>query len=135
MYMLNYLPVGVENAIITIDSYMFHHIYQDKDQVMKQIREFYAGQLTKQVLVNAGNLQFLVAIDLVKGLGIGVKNIFYDPIYEFASKKDIKDTTSTLVEGLFSLVLFIISILVKILNLLFKMIAAFTFDTDYKAKR
>ncbi len=48
------------------------------------------------MLVNAGNLEFLVAIDLVKGLGIGVKNIFYDPIYEFASKKDIKNTTSTL---------------------------------------
>ena len=75
---------------------MFHHIYEDKNQVLKQIREFYTGQLTKQVLVNAGNLEFLVAIDLVKGLGIGVKNIFYDPIYEFASKKDIKNTTSTL---------------------------------------
>jgi hypothetical protein len=31
------LPVGIENAIITIDSYMFYHIYEDKTQVMKQI--------------------------------------------------------------------------------------------------
>jgi hypothetical protein len=41
-------------------------------------------------------LEFLVAFDLVKGLGVGVKNIFYDPIYEFASNKDLKNTTSTL---------------------------------------
>lgn len=50
------LPVGIENAIITIDSYMFHHIYEDKEQVMKQIKEFYKSELTKQVLINAGNL-------------------------------------------------------------------------------
>ena len=48
---------------------------------MKQIQEFYKSELTKQVLINAGNLEFLVAIDLIKNLGIGVKNIFYDPIY------------------------------------------------------
>ena len=76
-----------------------------------------------------------MAIDLVKGLGIGVKNIFYDPIYEFASNKDIKNTTSTLIEGLFSLVLFIISFFVKIANLIFKIFATCTFDSDYKAKR
>lgn len=63
---------------------------------MKQIKEFYKSELTKQVLINAGNLQFLFAVDLIKNLGIGVKNIFYDPIYEFASNKDIKNTTSTL---------------------------------------
>ncbi len=41
MEMLNMLPVGIENAIITIDSYLFHHIYEDRDQVLKQIKEFY----------------------------------------------------------------------------------------------
>lgn len=87
------------------------------------------------MLINAGNLEFLVAIDLIKNLGIGVKNIFYDPIYEFASNKDIKNTTSTLLEGLFSLVLLIISFFVKICNLVFKILAICTFDTDYKAKR
>lgn len=45
------------------------------------MREFYWSELTKQILVNAGNMEFLVAFDLVKGLGVGVKNIFYDPIY------------------------------------------------------
>ncbi len=87
------------------------------------------------MLINAGNLEFLVAIDLIKNLGIGVKNIFYDPIYEFASNKDIKNTTSTLLEGLFSLVLLIISFFVKMSNLVFKILAICTFDTDYKAKR
>lgn len=64
-----------------------------------------------------------------------MKNIFYDPIYEFASNKDIKNTTSTLLEGLFSFVLLIISFFVKITNLVFKIITICTFDTDYRAKR
>jgi len=40
-----------------------------------------------------------------------------------------------LIEGLFSLVLFIIGFFVKIVNLLFKIVVISTFDTDYKAKR
>lgn len=91
--------------------------------------------MTKQVLINAGNLEFLFAVDLIKNLGIGVKNIFYDPIYEFASNKDIKNTTSTLLEGLFSFILFIVAFFVKIVNLVFKIFTILTFDTDYKAKR
>lgn len=43
--------------------------------------------MKKQILYNAGSIQIFAPIQLVQGLGIGVKNIFYNPFYEFVQSK------------------------------------------------
>ena len=91
--------------------------------------------IRNQVLVNAGSYDMFVPIQLVQGLGVGVKNIFYDPIYEFVQKKEIKAVTKTCLEGLISLIVFLLSFFIKIINLIFKFLAAITFDTEFKTKR
>ena len=85
--------------------------------------------IRNQVLINAGSYDMFVPIQLVQGLGVGVKNIFYDPIYEFVQKKEIKAVTKTCLEGLISLIVFLLGFFIKIINLIFKFLAAITFDT------
>ena len=52
--------------------------------------------MKKQVLFNAGSIQILTPFQLIKGLGIGFTNIFYNPIYELVSTKEIKSFTSNM---------------------------------------
>lgn len=40
-----------------------------------------------QILYNAGSYDMLAPLKLIEGVGVGVKNIFYDPFYEFVKKK------------------------------------------------
>jgi len=53
--------------------------------------------MKKQILYNAGSIQMLAPIQLVQGLGIGVKNIFYNPFYEVYHTKEIQHFTTTLI--------------------------------------
>lgn len=76
-----------------------------------------------------------VPIQLVGGVGNGVKQIFYDPIYELVKKKEIKAVGKTFCEGLLSFIVFLVGFLFKIVNLAFKILAVFTFDREYKTKR
>jgi hypothetical protein len=76
-----------------------------------------------------------VPIQLVGGVGNGVKQIFYDPIYELVRKKEIKAVGKTFCEGILSFILFLVKFFFKLINLAFKILAVFTFDQEYKTKR
>lgn len=91
--------------------------------------------MKKQILYNAGSIQILAPIQLVKGLGVGVKSIFYNPFYEFAQSKEINKLTSTFFEGIISFFVLLFSLGFQLLNALFKFIAFFTFDTNFQSRR
>jgi hypothetical protein len=91
--------------------------------------------MKKQILFNSGSIQILAPLQLVKGLGIGVKTIFYNPFYEFAQSKEIKNFTSTFIEGLISFLIFVFSMGFKFLNIIFKFIAFFSFDRNFQSRR
>ena len=44
-------------------------------------------QAKNQIFKNAGSYDMFVPIQLIGGVGNGVKQIFYDPIYELMRKK------------------------------------------------
>ncbi len=76
-----------------------------------------------------------VPIQLVGGLGNGVKKIFYDPIYELVKKKEIKAVGKTFCEGILSFIIFLFGFLIKLINVIFKMLDFFTFDQVFKTRR
>ena len=88
--------MAVENAIIEVDSYMFHHVFMEGPRLSATLQEYYFYELKKQILWNAGSIKILTPIQLVKGLGIGVKNIFYNPFYEFVNTQEIKSFGATM---------------------------------------
>jgi hypothetical protein len=69
-----------------------------------------------------------VPIQLVGGVGNGVKQIFYDPIYELVRRKEIKAVGKTFCEGILSFIVFLVKFFFKLINLAFKILAVFTFD-------
>lgn len=84
---LRYIPFGIENAIIKIDAYQYFHIFYDQRELTRTLTNYYIRSIRNQMLINAGSYDMFVTIKLVQGLGIGVKNIVYDPLYEFSKKK------------------------------------------------
>ena len=82
-----YIPLGVENAIIEIDSFTFFHVFFDQEQLTRLLTSYYMQSIQYQILYNAGSYDMLAPLKLIEGVGVGVKNIFYDPFYEFVKKK------------------------------------------------
>lgn len=105
------------------------------NELKKQLIRYYTKQAWNQIYKNAGSYDMFVPIQLLSGLGNGVKQIFYDPIYELVKKKQIKAVGKTFCEGLLSFIAFLIGFLFKIINLTFKILAVFTFDREYQTKR
>jgi hypothetical protein len=132
---LRYIPFGIENAIIEIDSYQFFHVFYDMDELNKQFIKFYKKQAFNQIYKNAGSYDMFVPIQLIGGVGNGVKKIFYDPIYELVKKKEIKAVGKSFFEGILSFFAFLVGFFFKLINLTFKILALFTFDQEYKTKR
>ena len=92
-------------------------------------------ELKKQILWNAGSIKILAPIQLVKGIGIGVKNIFYNPFYEFVNTQEIDNFGATMLEGVVSLLIFLLTLGFQVINGAFSFIAFFTFDKTFQSKR
>ena len=92
---LRFIPFGIDNAILQIDSFLSYHIFYDSKQITENLKSYYYSEARKQILLNAGSYDILAPIQLVKGLGMGMKNIFYDPFYEFVKKKEIQALSET----------------------------------------
>lgn len=105
------------------------------DELKKQFIKYYTKQAWNQIYKNAGSYDMFVPIQLVGGVGNGVKQIFYDPIYELVKKKEIKAVGKTFCEGLLSFLVFLITFIFKLINLIFKVLAALTFDREFRTKR
>lgn len=125
---LRYIPFGIENAIVEIPSYQYTYIFYEQDELQKKFTKYYMQSAYNQILRNVGSYDLLFPIKLLTGLSIGVKNIFYDPFYELVRKKEIKAVGIAFCEGLLNLIVFLLSFLVKMVSLLFKIVAAASFD-------
>lgn len=88
-----------------------------------------------QILRNAGSYDLLVPLKIIGGVGVGAKNIFYDPIYTLFTKKDIKSSSSKVLEGCVSLITTFVEVLFKFINVIFKFLAFLTFDPGYNTRR
>lgn len=97
-------------------------------ELKKRFANYYKKQAWNQIYKNAGSYDMFVPIQLVGGVGTGVKQIFYDPIYELVKKKQIKALGSKFCEGLLSFIIFLFKFLFKLITLTFKFLAIFTFD-------
>jgi hypothetical protein len=50
-----------------------------------------------QILKNAGSYELFVPLRIIKGVGSGAKEIFYDPIYTLFTKRDIKSSSTKVI--------------------------------------
>jgi hypothetical protein len=135
MNFLTIIPAGVENAIITIDSYMFHHVFLEEELIKKTLKEYYLSEMKKQIVYNAGSIQFFAPLQLIQGLGIGVKNIFYNPFYELVSTQEVQSFASTFLEGFITFLLYILTKCFLFLSIIVKTIAFLSFDRTFQSKR
>jgi hypothetical protein len=135
MNFLTLIPSGVENAIITIDSFVFHHVFMEEKRLRQTLREYYMYEMKKQILFNAGSIQILVPFQLIRGLGIGFTSIFYNPFYELVNTKEIKSLTSNMLEGFITFFIFILSLGFSVVNSIFRFLAVFTKDNNFQTRR
>jgi len=45
--------------------------------------------MKKQIVYNAGSIQFFAPLQIIQGLGIGFTNIFYNPLYSLVNNPEI----------------------------------------------
>lgn len=91
--------------------------------------------MKKQIVYNAGSIQFFAPLQLIQGLGIGVKNIFYNPFYELVSTQEVQSFASTFLEGFITFLLYILTKCFLFLSIIVKTIAFLSFDRTFQSKR
>lgn len=91
--------------------------------------------MKKQILFNAGSIQILTPFQLIRGLGVGFANIFYNPFYELVSTKEIQSFTSKFLDGFIGLISFIFTMGFQLINYFFKFLAALTKDNNFQTRR
>jgi len=91
--------------------------------------------MKKQIIYNTGSIQFLAPLQLIQGLGVGVKNIFYNPFYELVSKQEVQSFASALLEGFISLVIYLFTKGFQFISIIIKLTAFLTFDRTFQSKR
>ena len=89
MNFLTLIPTGVENAIITIDSYIFHHVFSEDQLIKNKLKSHYLYEMKKQIVYNAGSIEILAPLQIIQGLGVGVTSIFYNPLYSLVNNSEI----------------------------------------------
>ena len=57
------------------------------NELKKQLIRYYTKQAWNQIYKNAGSYDMFVPIQLLRGVGNGVKQTFYDRICELVKKK------------------------------------------------
>ena len=55
----------------------------------KTLQEYYIYEMKKQIVYNAGSIQFFAPLQIIQGLGVGFKNIFYNPLYSLVNDREI----------------------------------------------
>ena len=132
---LKAMPFGIDHAVIKLPKFDEHHINENSEVLIDKLKRHYTQDIVFQILKNAGSYDLLVPLKIIGGVGTGAKDIFYDPIYTLFTKKDIKSSSSKVLEGCFSLVTTIIMVLFKFIYVIFKLLAFLTFDSSYNIRR
>lgn len=110
-------------------------MFLEEELIKKTLKEYYLSEMKKQIVYNAGSIQFFAPLQLIQGLGIGVKNIFYNPFYELVSTQEVKSFASNFLEGFITFVLYIVTKGFQFMSIVFKIISFLSFDRIFQSKR
>lgn len=132
---LKAMPFGIDHAVIQLKGITFYHINQNTEVLLDRMKRHYTQDIVFQILRNAGSYDLFVPLKIIGGVGSGAKDIFYDPIYTLFTKRDIKYSSSKVLEGCVGFLSTIVQVIFKFVEVIFRILAFLTFDTNYNARR
>ena len=132
---LQAMPFGIDHAVIQLKLFETFHINENTDILLNRLKRHYTQDIVVQILRNAGSYDLFVPLKIIGGVSGGAREIFYEPIYTLFTKRDIKSSSSKVLEGCVGFITTIVEVLFKFIMVIFKIMAFLTFDTGYNAKR